>query len=81
MYTLGFLDHLLGGFIAKTTLQISKCLKKFGLSTRWLYRENDPPKILEQALYHVSYRETTLIPRKRPFEYHENALYHSGSSP
>ena len=74
MYTLEFLDHLLGGSTAKTTLRIPKRLKRFVLFARRLYRENDPPKILEQKFYHVVTEKTDLIPRKRPFEYREHAL-------
>ena len=72
---LNFLDHLLGGFTAKTTLRISTCLKKFGLFTKGLYRENDSPKILKQTLYRGATAKTNKIPRKRPFEYRENVLY------
>ena len=45
MYILEFLDNLIGGFTAETTIRISKRLKNVGLFTRVLYRENDHPGI------------------------------------
>ena len=53
----GIFRQLLGGFTAKTTIRIPKYIRKFGLFTRRIYRENDRPKILEQTLYQVGYRE------------------------
>ena len=74
MYMLGFLDHLPRGCTAQTTIQIPERLEKFGVFTRWLYREKDTPEILKQTLYHGGYRENDhhtaktpfRVPRKRP---------------